>query len=889
MNLRSNRNDKNNSSNSDNNFTNSGHNSSDSTPSSPKMKWKKRHTRGRNAQHNNTAKSTMMSDTADTHSADNKHINNRINMNMNMNMNMNIDVKKPFPMNIEALKSVVNLPAGWEAQIKFANEQRQRLDQLQQRLNSAKTDPNAVTAAANSTACTSTKQRRQYGPAPPPNLNSNPDPNGANGANNVMGNATSFPLEPFNDMDVYSMLQTELMDHCMHSMNCNDQDCTGTSAISEDDNNNYDNNDCNISENGKKISPDARDMFLQFAAAQAYANQSISANPKGQDEYVASPSVNNHSSSNISGDEISAKEKKRSGNATSTFNDKADSTSNSKSTAEGMDAPANDTEMKALMNMFFEIMGMSYDPNGNQQNCGPESVFAAMEHCKRAGDGSANVDLGNFVDAMQEVGVTTWPGGGANGPDLQAASAFMKENLARLSNAANAKNRSNANVSSKGNRNKTNGKNDNVSGGNTPNATSNVKTSKNDKQAGGGTITFQTSMSSSPSLPPNQFFSMMVRGGSEAISSFKMCKPPAAAKLAKNLIPPPPGGWPPGTAAAAAAVMASANSPAPWESPYEFVDGTQNEDDLNDSTAEELDDYDEDCSIPDLMPMNESSLCPKISEHWNGARKMAESNRLSSENRGDTQKSEEPDISTLAAAQLLREEEDAAAARDEDEEKAKRAAKKREKKQRKKEKSRREAAIKAAEASIKKREKSIISWQSRMVTAFTGGEVKKVDSLILENPFKEGKRPQLDPDTYEYLDQKVLSHSDEVNESMEWLLNSCVVKNTVNGKSTAWLEARNKLCMFIADMAYHIVFEPKGESKSALHRACFTGDLTFVKIVIDHEKSPKDYLAHSCEDLGWNALHYAAVGGQSDVVELLLRRGCGTGPCTNPSITCRAE
>lgn len=176
-----------------------------------------------------------------------------------------------------------------------------------------------------------------------------------------------------------------------------------------------------------------------------------------------------------------------------------------------------------------------------------------------------------------------------------------------------------------------------------------------------------------------------------------------------------------------------------------------------------------------------------------------------------------------------------------------------------------------------------------MVTAFTGGETKKVESLISENPFKEGKRLQLDHDILEYLDQKVPSHLDEVNDSMEWLLNSCVVKNTINGKSKAWLEARNKLCKFITDMAYHTVFEPKGESKSALHQACFKGDFTFVKIVIDHEKSPKDCFIRSCEDLGWNTLHYASVGGQSDIVELLLQYGCGIGPCTNPSFTCRAD
>ena len=581
---------------------------------------------------------------------------------------------------------------------------------------------------------------------------------------------------------------------------------------------------------------------------------------------------------------------------------------NGSTNANATDAPGNDAEMKALMNMFFEIMGMSYDPNGNQRNGGPESVFAAMDAKRAAGGGSVGVG----------VGVAAVPGAGPSGPDLQAATAFVKENFARMkmsgfptpgtsqtsggnnananANASgNSSSNSKANSTSKGSRKKASSSSSNVNMGNIPDMTGNIKTChvKTNKNGipTGGTITFQTSMGSAPSLPPNQFFSMMVRGGADAMSSFKMCKaPPGVANLAQNLIPPPPIVWPPGpssAAAAATAAMASSNCAAPWESPYDDVEGSGNEDGSGD-----LEDDDTDCSIPDLMPMNDPSPASTFSENWNEIRKLVKSPADSSNDDDDDRDMnvpDEPDLSTIAAAQLLREEEEAALARDEDDEKAKRAAKKREKKQRKKEKERREAAIKAADASIKKREKSIISWQSRMVTAFTGGEVKKVDALISENPFKEGKRLQLDPDILEYLDEKVPSHSDEVNESMEWLLNSCVVKNTIAGKGKAWLEARTKLCKFIADMAYPVIFEQKGETKSALHRACLTGDFTFVKMVIGHENSPKDCLDRPCEELGWNTLHYASVGGQSDVVELLLQSGCGVGSSTNPTLTCRAE
>jgi len=989
-------NDKKSNSNSNNN-----NNGSDDPPSSPKMKWKKRHSRGRTAQHNNTAKSTIAThnlantgngnsnsdsdSSAKMHSADmhgtgtdtdtDTGTDNFISGNINVNSN---NVKKPFPMNIEALNSCINLPAGWEAQIKFANEQRQRLDKLQQRLNSAKTDPNAAMAAAaainaqhigtnvpdfpphananeNSTAnanatntsaasgsgAGSSKGKRKhkiYGPVPPPN------------SVNISMEDTHFPpslMDAFHDMDVLSMLQAEVMNHCKFPTNNNQENDASGASASANANANVDNTGGNSSNNddGKNMQPNARDIFLNIAAQQAYANQYGHLKPKGQSQsggpaYFTSTAptsrnatsmnlnsnVNsdiNDNSSSSNNDQGSAKGRKRSANASSptfTSNDNSNTNVNSTSSqgsgnanANAIDAPGNDAEMKALMNMFFEIMGMSYDPNGNQKNGGPESVFAAMD-AKRAAGGGVGVG----------VGVAAGPGAGPSGPDLQAATAFVKENFARMkmsgfptpgtsqtSSNANATSNSNSNSSanasvnsssnskanptSKGNRKKasSSSSSSNVNMGNVPDMTGNIKTChvKTNKNGipTGGTITFQTSMGSAPPLPPNQFFSMMVRGGADAMSSFKMCKaPPGVANLAQNLIPPPPVVWPPGAAsaaAAAAAAMASSNCAAPWESPYDDVEGCENEDGSGD-----LDDDDTDCSIPDLMPMNDPSPTSTFSDNWNEIRKLG---KLSADSSNDDDRdrnvTDEPDLSTIAAAQLLREEEEAALARDEDEEKAKRASKKREKKQRKKEKARREAAIKAADASIKKREKSIISWQSRMVTAFTGGEVKKVDALISENPFKEGKRLQLDPDIIEYLDEKVPSHSDEVNESMEWLLNSCVVKNTIAGKGKAWLEARNKLCKFIADMAYPVIFEPKGETKSALHRACFTGDFTFVKMVIGHENSPKDCLDHPCEELGWNTLHYASVGGQSDVVELLLQRGCGVGSCTNPTLTCRAE
>merc|ERR1712161_41551 len=91
------------------------------------------------------------------------------------------------------------------------------------------------------------------------------------------------------------------------------------------------------------------------------------------------------------------------------------------------------------------------------------------------------------------------------------------------------------------------------------------------------------------------------------------------------------------------------------------------------------------------------------------------------------------DQSNAAAAELLREEE---ASKDDEEEKVRRAAKKREKKSRKKEKAKREAAIKSAQTAHKRREKTSNSWRSRVITACNTAELGKLDSLLSENPFK---------------------------------------------------------------------------------------------------------------------------------------------------------
>merc|ERR1712161_101319 len=130
------------------------------------------------------------------------------------------------------------------------------------------------------------------------------------------------------------------------------------------------------------------------------------------------------------------------------------------------------------------------------------------------------------------------------------------------------------------------------------------------------------------------------------------------------------------------------------------------------------------------------------------------------------------DQSNAAAAELLREEE---ASKDDEEEKVRRAAKKREKKSRKKEKAKREAAIKSAQTAHKRREKTINSWRSRVITACNTAELGKLDSLLSENPFKSNYR--LDPSIVEELGETYIPPEQEQNENMERLLPYCFIKD----------------------------------------------------------------------------------------------------------------
>jgi hypothetical protein len=519
-----------------------------------------------------------------------------------------------------------------------------------------------------------------------------------------------------------------------------------------------------------------------------------------------------------------------------------------------------DEDMKNLMSMFVEIMGMqsNLDGSNNSSSSSSSNNHSDNHHQNnKSGNNNSNNNNNNNNSNHHNMDATA----------MNIARASLNEHMNRINNMQN----------NNGNSRKSSGDN---------NKNNNSKSS------------------SSSSNSPFPVVSMMFGNGSSNNNSNKEFP---------HVLPPPPGGWPPGAAAAAAAALAAASNgassvtlpigggsislplgmvahhntftshiggdniggsgPPDWmRDACKFI----NEDNDYDDGSDMASDSDNECDIDD----------DKIH-----ATKAAPQDRKSGESLIDQKNApfeNAIDLSNAAAAELLREEEEAALKLQEEEEKMKRAAKKREKKNRKKEKSRREAAIKAAQAAQKKREKSINSWRSRVASACLGGEVNKIDALISDNPFKETKQHNIDPEILDEMGGNHLSFEEEINENMLWLLPSCVAKSrNLKGKEK---ESRTKLGIFVIRMAFHVVFIPRQHCRTAFHTACLVGDISFVKLVTEKIRGEENdqqqiHLNILCEDLGWSPLHYAAVGGWSDIVENLLSTGCDVDIETDPNLT----
>lgn len=64
-----------------------------------------------------------------------------------------------------------------------------------------------------------------------------------------------------------------------------------------------------------------------------------------------------------------------------------------------------------------------------------------------------------------------------------------------------------------------------------------------------------------------------------------------------------------------------------------------------------------------------------------------------------------------------------------------------------------------------------------------------------------------------------------------------------------------------------------------LHRACEIGDYEACDKLLKAEKEGADAWWQDPDMLGWSALHYAAEGGHTKLVKLLLRRGAIWNAC----------
>lgn len=341
-----------------------------------------------------------------------------------------------------------------------------------------------------------------------------------------------------------------------------------------------------------------------------------------------------------------------------------------------------------------------------------------------------------------------------------------------------------------------------------------------------------------------------------------------------NTLSMPPGGW--DDEAMAAAATAFFRDEASWEAIQKMYGGTADFDTTNfgydhdDYYDDDDDDYDSETgSIPSLEDMREL---------FNGQQPSQQAMMAMS---SMAAKAFEESLEKAELNEAL-----------EAEGRARKAAKKREKKQRRKQKLKEEAAIKAAEAAQKKREKAILSWRSRVVSACQSNEVSKLESLLQESPLLK-----LTPE-----EEKVnnIPSRSLITPHLEFLLPNSVAKNRAQlerGK-----EARQKLAEYILTIDLPIVFTPLRSGRTAMHTACFHGDVPFLKLLLDRVKKyqessssseeesssiPESYLNITCDDSGWSPLHYAVASGSTEILELLLEAGCDTSTITDDTHTWR--
>jgi hypothetical protein len=199
------------------------------------------------------------------------------------------------------------------------------------------------------------------------------------------------------------------------------------------------------------------------------------------------------------------------------------------------------------------------------------------------------------------------------------------------------------------------------------------------------------------------------------------------------------------------------------------------------------------------------------------------------------------------------------------------AAKKREKKQRKKERLRKEASTKAAEAAIRKQEKLVTSWKSRVVAACQANDSIKLQGLLGESPFSR--------------------KADDCKEHIESLLQNCVSKS--KDMVEVGVDCRLKMAEFVHGHSITYFFAISVKSgRNSVHSACLVGDYHFLQFVLERKDSSdvddeveKLDIDMACHESGFSPIHYAILSGSKEVIQLLIMHGCKLETKSNPSIT----
>ena len=255
--------------------------------------------------------------------------------------------------------------------------------------------------------------------------------------------------------------------------------------------------------------------------------------------------------------------------------------------------------------------------------------------------------------------------------------------------------------------------------------------------------------------------------------------------------------------------------------------------------------------------------------------------------------------------QQKNEEELAAREKAKEEEEERKRQKRRDKKARKRKRLKKEAELKAAAAAIKKREKTITSWRSRVITACTSGDARKMEMLIGESPYKnyvfepaikdeEGEEEEEEDGENNVDDGGPKNQEEYLLRQLNWFLPNCLQKYQTKGNASSdavpfeFNVARELLAKYIISTSHDVFLQPVPSiSRTSIHSAAYANDVNFIKWILQGvEGEERDFLEKPCTDAGWTPLHYATAGGAKSAVEFLMSEKCNVKARSQPSLTC---